>query len=65
MRGRHQSYRLPALDSARAVSNATLFLAGARALDGVTAQSLAHQYRLSPKRAEYMLTMALQRRREQ
>lgn len=56
------SYKPPAKDSARAVANATLFLTGARSIEGVTAEDLARRYTLSIKRAEYLLTLAVQRR---
>ena len=59
---RHFGYTPPGKDTPRAVANATLFLAGARSLEHVTVDGLARQYRLSMKRAEYMLTVAQQRR---
>lgn len=55
----------PAVDSPKAKAGAQLFLAGAKSLDHVTAESLASQYRLSLKLAEYMLTIANQRRERQ
>lgn len=55
----------PGIDSAKARAGAQLFLSGARSLEHVTAESLARQYRLSPKVAEYMLTIASQRRERQ
>jgi hypothetical protein len=55
-------YTAPSRDSDRAIAQATLFLCGARSIDGVTAESLARQYRLSPQRAEYLLTLEQNRR---
>jgi hypothetical protein len=57
-------YTAPAKDSARAIAQATLCLCGARSIDGVTIDHLARQYRLSPKRAEYMLMIEQRRRGE-
>ena len=61
--GRHfHSYKQPAKDSPKAIASATLFLCGAVSIDHVTAESLAHRYHLSLKRAEYLLTISKQRR---
>lgn len=60
--GYYDRYQLPGVDSDRARANAQLFLTGARSIDHVTVDSLARQYRLSAKTAEYMLTVARQRR---
>ena len=57
-------YVAPARDSDRAIAQATLFLCGAGSIDGVTVDHLARQYRLSPKRAEYMLMIEQRRRGE-
>lgn len=64
MRPRHfgHSYKPPGKDSPRALAQATQFLVGARSLDDTTAEWLAHRYSLSLKRAEYLLTVAKQRR---
>lgn len=59
---RAPSTRLPTKDSDDGLKNATLFLVGARSLDGVTADEIARRYTLSIKRAEYMLTVELNRR---
>lgn len=56
-------YRPPAKDSARAVAEATMLLCapGVR-LDDWTPERLAKRFSLSMKRAEYLLTLAAQRR---
>lgn len=59
---RRYAHKPPATDSAKARAGAALFLTGARSLDGVTAAWLARTYHLSPKQAEYALTIARQRR---
>jgi hypothetical protein len=56
------AYVPPAKDSDRAIAQCTTFLASARSIDDVTVESLARQYRLSIKRAEYLLVVARQRR---
>lgn len=63
MRGRgfHRAAR-PAIDSDQAIAGATMFLSGARSVDNLTPDTLAGIYRLSPRRAEYMLTIEKQRR---
>jgi hypothetical protein len=55
-------YEVPAIDSPRAIANAQTLLCGAVSIDQWTPDSLAHQFRLSVKRAEYMLTVETQRR---
>lgn len=62
---RRYSRPLPATDGPRARANAQLFLSGARSLEHVTAAWLARTYNLSPKLADYMLTIANQRRERQ
>ena len=62
---RRYARKPPAVDGQKSRAGAQLFLAGARSLDHITAESLARQYRLSPKIAEYMLTIARQRRERQ
>ena len=59
---KRHGYTPPAVDSAKARAQAQLFLTGARSLAGVDAAYLARTYRLSLKTAEYMLTIAKQRR---
>jgi Mor family transcriptional regulator len=63
---RPRSYRPeyvpPGRDSPRAIAQAQMFLSSARSIDGATVESLARQYRLSEKRAEYLLTIETQRR---
>lgn len=61
-RAHRPEYVPPAKDSARAVANAALFLAGARSLANETAEGIAYRYRLSTKRADYLLTIARQKR---
>jgi hypothetical protein len=61
-RRKFHSYSPPGTDSPRAKANAVLFLVGARSLDNVTAQSLAHTYRLKPATAEQLLWQEVQRR---
>jgi len=56
------AYKPPAIDSAKALANAKTFLCSAVSLKNTTADGLARQYRLSPKRAEYELTIAKQKR---
>ena len=66
MRARYRpEYEMPAIDSPRAIANATTLLCGAVRIDQWTADSLARQFRLSVKRAEYMLTIEKQRRAAQ
>jgi hypothetical protein len=55
-------YKPPAVDSPRALANATMFLVGTRTLEHLTADKLAHQYRLKPKTAEYLLGREVARR---
>jgi Mor family transcriptional regulator len=55
-------YVPPTKDSDRAIAQATLFLCGARSIDGATVESLARQYRLSEKRAEGLLALEQNRR---
>lgn len=62
---RRYARTVPAIDGTKARAGAQLFLSGARSLDHVTAESLARQYHLSPKLAEYMLVIARQRRERQ
>lgn len=62
---RRYSRTPPGIDSPKARAGAQLFLSGARTLDHVTVESLARQYGLSPKIADYMLTIARQRRERQ
>lgn len=61
-RGHFHGYQPPGVDSARARANATLFLCGAVSVEEVTTETLAHQYRLKPKTAEYLLIRERQRR---
>mgnify|MGYP000445095519 CR=1 FL=1 len=58
----HFGYSPPATDSPRAIANAVQFLIGARSIEHVTADGLARQYRLKPKRAECLLVQERQRR---
>ena len=63
MRPRYRpAYQPPAKDSPRAIANAQTLLCGAVSIDQWTPDSLAHQFRLSVKRAEYMLLVEKQRR---
>lgn len=63
MRPRYRpAYQPPAKDSPRAIAQATMFLCSARSIEGATVESLARQYRLSPKRAEYLLVLEQGRR---
>ncbi|API58082.1 hypothetical protein BSL82_01205 [Tardibacter chloracetimidivorans] len=59
---RANTYKPPAVDSAQAVANAQRLLSSAVHLRNITAVSLAKQYRLSLKRAEYMLQVEQGRR---
>ena len=58
----HRGYVVPGVDSPRAIANAVLFLIGARSIEHVTADGLARQYRLKPKRAECLLIQERARR---
>lgn len=62
MRRHFHAYAPPGKDSPRAVANAVMFLTSARDIGHISAEGFAHQYRLSLKRADYMLTVAKQRR---
>lgn len=63
MRPRHRpEYEMPGIDSARAIANAQMMLCGAVSVDQWTPERFARQFRLSAKRAEYMLTIERQRR---
>ena len=63
MRARYRpEYEMPAIDSQRAIANATMMLCGAVSIDQWTSESLARQFRLSSKRAEYMLMIERNRR---
>lgn len=59
-----RSYDPPARDSARAIANAQLLLTMAtdKAFAALTPEMLAHQFMLSVRRAEYLLTIAKQNR---
>lgn len=59
---RRYARKPPTVDSQKARAGAQLFLTGARSLDGITAEWLARSYNLEAKTAEYMLTIARQRR---
>ena len=61
---RFHSYKPPGKDSPKAVAAATLFLCGAVSIEHVTPEALAHRYHLSLKRAEYLITIHRQRRRD-
>jgi hypothetical protein len=61
-RRKFSSYTVPGTDSPRAKAQAILFLVSARSLDNVTAQSLAHQFRLKAKTAEELLWLEVTRR---
>ena len=66
MRRRYpQTYKPAGKDSDRAKASATMFLCGARSIDHVTVDSLAADYRLSPKVAELLLIQTRQRRERQ
>ena len=56
---------MPAIDSPRAIANATTLLCGAVSIDQWTPESLARQFRLTIKRADYRLTIEKQRRAAQ
>ena len=58
----HRSYVPPGVDSPRAIAHAVTFLTSARSIEHVTADGLARQYRLKPKRAECLLVQERQRR---
>lgn len=65
MRPRYQpSYVPPAKDSEQAKANATMFLFGCtdERFAALTPAKLAADYRLSERQAEYMLTVARQKR---
>ncbi|MES2902668.1 MAG: hypothetical protein V4696_00640 [Pseudomonadota bacterium] len=58
-------YSIPGVDSARAVANAALWLAGARTIDGASAETLARQYHLKTETAGRMLEAEQARRAAQ
>lgn len=63
MRGRRYPDKRPAIDSPLARQNAMLFLCAPNAdLANITAETLAHRYRLKPATARYMLWKALEER---
>lgn len=55
-------YTMPAVDSPRAIAAATMILTGARSIDHLTIEGFAHQQRLKPKTAEYLIGREKKRR---
>jgi hypothetical protein len=56
------SYQAPGVDSMRAKANAITFLINARTLEHVTAEEVAHRYRLKPATASTLLASEMMRR---